>query len=102
MKANLCLRTIIMSDYRLDYQYKNNIDTIYFEKYDGIEKGNFPGIIAMGVSYRIGDYLTIACDYDMRPFKNKVYSWDYTYYKVRDYNSNRYYGLTEPTTKFTI
>ena len=69
--------------FRSDYLYKNNIDTIYLEKWDGIQKGHFPAILAMGISYRIGDYFTIACDFDMKPFKDRDYSWDYSYCKFR-------------------
>jgi hypothetical protein len=66
---------------KIDFMYRDNIDTTHFEKFDGLEKYHLPGIIAMGISYRIGDYLTIACDYDIKPFKDKEYTYNYTYYR---------------------
>jgi hypothetical protein len=69
---------------QVKYAYENNIDTVVIEESRGIEKYYFPGIIALGVSYRYGNYLTLACDFDIKPFKNKDYTfeygWDRNYY----------------------
>ena len=66
--------------YRSDYIYENNITVSYLEVYKGTERNYIPGIVATGLSYRIGDYFTIACDFDIRHFKNSVFTWDYSYY----------------------
>jgi len=80
-ESKFVLKNDYYARFKLDFQYKNSIDTTYLETFDGIEKFHFPGIMAMGISYRIGDYLTIACDYDIKPFKNKDYIINYTFYK---------------------
>ena len=63
---------------RYEYIYENNIDTTYLDILKGNIKYFFPITTALGISYRFGDYFTIACDYDIRPFKNKLNSWDYS------------------------
>ncbi|MBN1414761.1 MAG: outer membrane protein transport protein [Bacteroidales bacterium] len=73
--------------YQWDYQLENNTDSIVTERYTGIEKYNLPGIIHTGLSYRFGDYLTLACDFDIRPYKDNQYEWDYVYLETM--NTNR-------------
>ena len=60
-----------------DYIYNNNVDTTWLDALKGTEKYFFPVITSIGLSYRFNDYLTIACDYDIRPFKENVYTWEF-------------------------
>ena len=80
-ESKFVLKNDYYANYQLDYQYDNNVDTLRAETYEGIEKYFFPSILSAGISYRFGDYFTIACDYDIRPFKNNTYSYDYSYVK---------------------
>jgi hypothetical protein len=81
-------RFTLKNDYdiagEVKFAYENNIDTILIEESKGVEKYYFPGIIALGLSYRYGNYLTIACDFDIKPFKGRDclfdYGWDFNYY----------------------
>jgi hypothetical protein len=81
---------ILKDDYdiagKIKYAYENNIDTMVIEESKGIEKFHFPGIIALGISYRYGNYLTFACDFDIKPFKDKPYTFDYGW--DRNYYTN--------------
>ena len=81
---NFRTESIIKNKYKATYQseliYEMAEDTIYLESFDGPKKYYYHRIFALGLSYRVNDYFTIACDYDFRPFKNSVVSWDYQYY----------------------
>jgi len=65
--------------YETQYIYEDH-EITYSDIYKGPVKYYMPGIIAMGISYRVGDYFTVACDYDIRPFKSSVSDWDYRHY----------------------
>jgi hypothetical protein len=81
-ESKFALKDAYEADYSLSYRYSNNIDTTYAENYHGTEKYFFPSIFSAGLSYRIGDYFTIACDFDIRPFKDEVYTYEYKYCKT--------------------
>ncbi|MBN1415534.1 MAG: UPF0164 family protein [Bacteroidales bacterium] len=81
---------VLANDYNYDFQkrdyYHNNIDTLFSLIYNVKEDTYLPGILTMGISYRIGDYFTIAADYDRKPFKDNFYIWDYD--EVYSYMTN--------------
>lgn len=68
------------STYESVYIYEMAEDTTKTEIFDGPKKYYYHRMFQMGISYRIGEYLTLACDFDYRPFKNSVFSWDYYHY----------------------
>jgi hypothetical protein len=72
---------LLKNDYdiasQLKFAFENNRDSMIVEESKGNEKYYFPGMVGLGLSYRYGDYLTIACDFDIKPFKNKDYFFDY-------------------------
>jgi hypothetical protein len=63
-------RFLLENDYdiasKVRFAFADNKDSIIVEESKGIEKYYFPGMICLGVAYRYGDYLTVACDYDIR------------------------------------
>jgi long-subunit fatty acid transport protein len=65
---------------RLDYNYFNGNDTTWLTLGQGIEKFEYPGILTNGMAFRIDDYLTIACDFDLQLFKENIKSKDYFEY----------------------
>jgi len=52
-------------------------DTTHLNVINATEIFEYPGIITNGFAYRIGNYLTIACDFDIQLFKDNIWSWDY-------------------------
>ena len=69
-----------------DYHYEYTDDDDYrIRKQDGSETYNIPWILGTGISYRIGDYLTIAADYDIKPFKDAERTFQYDLYDDKDY-----------------
>jgi len=58
-------------------------DTIYLNLLNVTEKFEYPGIITSGFAYRIGNYLTLACDFDIQLFRDN--SWIYDYSQTRRY-----------------
>jgi hypothetical protein len=63
---------------RIDYIYNNNIDTTVLNLIHGIEKFEFPVTLTNALAYRFGDYLTIACEFDLQFFKDTALIYDYT------------------------
>ncbi len=54
-----------------DHHYELSTDDIYrIQKVEGSETYHIPWILGTGISYRIGDYLTLAADFDLKPFKD--------------------------------
>ena len=88
-------RFILKNDHGATFRddYIKGITLTYLRVYKGTEKFNFPGIIAMGLSYRMGEYFTIACDYDIRPFKNKDYTYNYSYHSHWEIDTSDAYYL---------
>jgi hypothetical protein len=58
-------------------------DTTYLNLLNVTEKFEYPGIITNGFAYRIGNYLTLACDFDIQLFQDN--SWIYDYSQTRSY-----------------
>lgn len=82
-RSESIIRNNYKETYQKDFLYEMVDDTTYLYMKDGLKKYYYHRIFALGLSYRINDYFTIACDYDFRPFKNSAYSWEY-----RDYSDN--------------
>lgn len=72
----------------MKYSYENNVDTIRIEESKGVEKYYFPGIVTFGLSYRYGNYLTLACDINIKPFKDRNYTFDY-YWDQKYYTNSQ-------------
>ncbi len=54
-----------------DYHARYPTEDIYrIVKKEGSETYNIPWIIGTGASYRFGDFLTLAIDYDLKPFED--------------------------------
>jgi long-subunit fatty acid transport protein len=66
-----------INDYHV--QYTDN-DIYRLERKEGSETYNIPWIIGTGASYRFGDWLTLALDYDLKPFKDAERNAQYNYY----------------------
>lgn len=64
-----------------DYHYEYPSDDVYaVQRKEGSETYHIPLIIGTGASYRIGDYFTLALDYDIKPFKDAERTMQYNYY----------------------
>jgi len=64
-----------------DYHYSAVFDEDYYvQRKEGSETYHIPWILGTGVSYRMGDYLTFAADYDIKPFKDAERTMLYDYY----------------------
>jgi len=61
-------------------------DNYYVQRKEGSETYHIPWILGTGISYRIGDYLTFAADYDIKPFKNAERTMQYDYYDDYTYD----------------
>lgn len=72
-----------LSDYHFEYP---SGDSYHLQRKEGSETYHIPVIIGTGVSYRIGDYLTLAVDYDIKPFKDAERSVSYRYYNDLQYD----------------
>jgi len=73
-----------------DYHYEFTADDFYrIQKKEGKETYHIPWILGTGVSYRIGDYLTIAADYDIKPFKDAERTMQFDLYDDLLYNPPR-------------
>lgn len=64
-----------------DYHFQYPRDDLYaVQRKEGSETYHIPFILGTGASYRFGDYLTIAADYDIKPFRDAERSMQYDYY----------------------
>jgi long-subunit fatty acid transport protein len=64
-----------------DYHYEYPTDDYYrMQRKEGSETYHIPFILGTGISYRIGDYLTIAADYDIKPFKDAERTMEFDLY----------------------
>jgi hypothetical protein len=70
---------------RIDYNYYDGADTTWLDSKQTIDKFEYPGILTNGFAYRVGDYLTVACDFDIHLFNENIkisdYSWNYSIYR---------------------
>jgi hypothetical protein len=62
------------------YRVVPTIDKYSVQRMEGTETYHIPLILGTGISYRLGDYLTLAADYDIKPFKNSERTMRYDYY----------------------
>lgn len=70
-----------------DYHYEYPSEDYYHIKTkDGFQISHIPWILGTGVSYRIGDYFTIAADYDLKPFKDDEVTDEYQLYDDFNYD----------------
>ncbi len=83
VESKFALKNDYSYQYRDDYIFKEDSVVTYYEESAGIEKYFFPVMLNTGISYRPDDYLTFAIDFDYRPFKDKKYTYDSRYYKIR-------------------
>ena len=84
----------------IDYFYNDREDEHYTESFTGDKYYYMRRVIALGIGYRIGDYLTLACDFDIKPYKGAVFSWKYDWYDdygefVADTTYDEVYYMTE-------
>ncbi|MBN1415533.1 MAG: outer membrane protein transport protein [Bacteroidales bacterium] len=75
-----------------DSIFENNTSVTWFDLHKGAQKKYIPGVIALGLSYRIGDYFTIAADYDIKLFGDSLYT-------ITEYNRSLYYYRNEMKTQ---
>jgi hypothetical protein len=61
-----------------EYIYYDEADTTWLNEIIGIEKFRYPGTLTNGFAYRFGDYMTIACDFDLQFFKEIGWMDDFT------------------------
>jgi hypothetical protein len=64
-----------------EYNYYNIADTNWLNSIEAIDKYEFPGILTNGLAYRIGNYLTISCDFDIHLCHDN--SWIEDYHQTR-------------------
>jgi len=62
-----------------DHHYYDKDDTTWIEMQKGIRKYEFPGILTNGLSFRPGDYLTLAFDIDLWLYHDNQESSNYSY-----------------------
>lgn len=62
------------------YRAVPNIDEYAVQRKEGTDTYHIPFILGTGVSYRLGDYLTLAADFDIKPFKDAERTMRYDYY----------------------
>ncbi|MBN1952036.1 MAG: hypothetical protein JW801_12610 [Bacteroidales bacterium] len=80
------------------FDYDSAVSCI--ELWDGVRTYNMPWKLSLGLSYRLSDYLTLALDYDIKPFRNARYEWnglhriDYPHLQLDSSYSEEFY-LTE-------
>jgi len=75
-------------DLTAQYYSKDSVKIIidatdgYFRKeiWEGTRTYHMPWKLSTGISYRIRDYFTFSCDYDIKPFRGRGYTWDGYYY----------------------
>lgn len=63
--------------WQMEQIYANYDDESWTYDYKGTDKYYIPTILTTGLSYRVGDDFTIACDLEFRLFTGKYYSWNY-------------------------
>lgn len=65
------------TEYQKYYSADNLPDSIWQYEYNGYNRFYEPGIITNGISYRFGDYLTIAADLEIRIYNGKAFDWNF-------------------------
>jgi long-subunit fatty acid transport protein len=80
---------------QIDNIYANYEDENWTSTYNGNEKFYIPSILTTGLSYRVGDDLTIACDLEFRLFSGKYYVWNYR--SIEKYTTNNQTTLLKDT-----
>jgi hypothetical protein len=61
-----------------EFIYYDDADTTWLNEINGIEKFRYPGTLTNGLAYRFGNYLTIACEFDLQFFKDIGQIYDYS------------------------
>ena len=56
---------------RIDYDYYDGADTTWLNSIQYVDKFEYPAILTNGLAYRMGDYMTVACDFDIQLFKGQ-------------------------------
>jgi hypothetical protein len=85
VRYSLKYETEFVLDNNYDWNHENN-HSYYDEKVDsslvilnkGMKSYDFPGILTNAISFRLGDYLTIAGEFDIRLYHDNRERWDYS------------------------
>jgi hypothetical protein len=63
---------------REEIVHYDGADTTHLNLVQGTEKYEYPGVLTNGLSFRIGDYLTLSCDFDIQLFRDNRWIFDYS------------------------
>jgi len=106
----LKIGTVFRTPFKLTVDWKEE-DTINYYQDDGSIEADFPSMIGFGASYRIGEFFTLASDYEMRLYSETDFSeFDLNQFRVgAEYLIVSDFAVipiragffTEPTTRHT-
>jgi hypothetical protein len=63
---------------RSDYNREYGEDTSWLNTIHLIDIFEYPSVLTNGLAFRIGDFTTVACDFDLQFFKNRLWIRDFS------------------------